>query len=65
MYSGVIYIKAGNREQTEVDHFKYIGSVLTRNVYCTRKIKMRISMDKQKNIILGKQAKHWIQKGIG
>ena len=31
----------------EVDHLKYLGSVLTRDGYCTREIKMRISIAKE------------------
>ena len=37
-------IKVNNRE---VDHFKYLGSVLTRDGYCTREIKMRIAIAKE------------------
>ena len=33
-------IKVGNREIEEVDHFKYLGSVLTRDGYCIRENKM-------------------------
>ena len=33
-------IKVNNRELKEIDHFKYRGSVLTRDGYCTREIKM-------------------------
>ena len=33
-------IKVDDRELKEVDHFKYLGSVLTRDGYCSRKIKM-------------------------
>ena len=40
-------IKVNNRELKEVDHFKYLGSVLTRDVYCTKKIKMRIFIAKE------------------
>ena len=40
-------IKVTNRELKEVDHFKYLGSVLTRDGYCTREIKMRISIGKE------------------
>ena len=29
-----------NRELKEVDHFKYLGSLLTRDGYCTREKKM-------------------------
>ena len=36
-------IKVNNRELKEVDHFKYLGSVLTGDGYCTREIKMGIS----------------------
>ena len=36
-----------NRELEEVDHFKYLGSVLTRDAYCTREIKMRIAIAKE------------------
>ena len=39
--------KVNNRELKEVDHFKYIGSVLTRDGYCTREIKMRIAIAKE------------------
>ena len=31
-------IKVNDRELKEVDHFKYLGSVLTRECYCTREI---------------------------
>ena len=31
----------------EVDHFRYLGSVLTIDGYCTREIKMRIAMTKE------------------
>ena len=53
--------KVGNRELKEVNYFKYLGSVLTRNGYCTREIKMRIATSKEvfkKYITLDKQAKH-------
>ena len=40
-------IKVNNRELKEVDHFKYLGSVLTRDGYCTREIKMRIVIAKE------------------
>ena len=40
-------IKINNRELKEVDHFKYFGSVLTRDGYCTREIKMRIAIAKE------------------
>ena len=49
------------REVKEVDHFKYLLSVLTRDGYCTREIKMRIDIAKEafnRNITLDKQAKH-------
>ena len=39
--------KVDNREQKEVDHFKYLGSVLTRDCYCTREIKARNFMRKE------------------
>ena len=39
-------IKVDNRELKE-DHFKYLGRVLTRNGYCRRENKMRISMAKE------------------
>ena len=41
-----LQIKVNNRELKEVDHFKYLGSVLTRSGYCTREIKMRIAIAK-------------------
>ena len=40
-------IKVNNRELKEVDHFKCLGSVLTRDGYCTNEIKMRITMAKE------------------
>ena len=39
-----LQIKVNNRELKEGDHFKYIGTVLTRDGYCTREIKMRIAI---------------------
>ena len=41
-----LQIKVNNRELKEVDHFKYLGSVLTRDGYCTREIKMRIAFNR-------------------
>ena len=43
----VMSSKVNNRELKEVDHFKYLGSVLTRDGYCTRKTKMRIAIAKE------------------
>ena len=40
-------IKVNNRELKEVHNFKYLGSVLTRDGYCTREIKMRIVITKE------------------
>ena len=40
-------IKVNNRELKEVDHFKYLGSALTRDGYCTREIKIRIAIAKE------------------
>ena len=42
-----LQVKVNNRELKEVDHFKFIGSVLTRDGYCTREIKMRISIARE------------------
>ena len=42
-----LWIKVDNRELKEVDHFEYLGSVLTRDGYCTVKIKMRIALPKK------------------
>ena len=57
-----LQIKVGNRELKEVSHFKYLESVLTRDGYCTRKIKMRIAIVKgafnKENITLDNQAKY-------
>ena len=39
--------KVNNRGLKEVDHFKYLGSVLTRDGYCTRDIKIRIAIAKE------------------
>ena len=43
-------LKKGNIELKEVDHFKYLGSVLTRYGYSTTEIKMRIVIDKKKHL---------------
>ena len=43
----LLKIKVNSIELKEVDHFKYIGSVLTRDGYCTREIKMRIAIAKE------------------
>ena len=40
-------IKVGDREIKEADHCKYLGSILKRVSYCTREIKMRISIPKE------------------
>ena len=42
-----LQIKVNNRELKEVDHFKYLGSVLTGDGYCTREIKMNIAIAKE------------------
>jgi hypothetical protein len=43
----LLQIKVNNRELKEVDHLKYLGSLLTRDGYCTREIKMRIAIAKK------------------
>ena len=40
-------VKVNNRELKEVDPFKYLVRVPTRDGYCTREIKMRIVMAKE------------------
>ena len=40
-------ITVGNGELKDVDHFKYLGSVLTRDAYCTKEIKARIAIAKE------------------
>ena len=42
-----LQIKASNRKLKEVDHFKYLGSLLTGDGYCTREIKMKIVIAKE------------------
>jgi Reverse transcriptase (RNA-dependent DNA polymerase). len=42
-----LHIKVNNRELKEVDNFKYLGSVLTRDGYCTREFKVRIAIAKE------------------
>jgi hypothetical protein len=42
-----LQIKVNNRELKQVDHFKYLESGLRRDGYCTREIKMRISIPKE------------------
>ena len=42
-----LQIKVNNRELKEVDHFKYLASVLTRDGYCTREIKMKNVIGKE------------------
>ena len=63
-----LQIKVNNWELKEVDHFKYFGSVIIREGYCTRELKMRIAIAKEafnRKISLDKQAKHWTQEEIG
>jgi hypothetical protein len=45
-YNSISY-KVGNRELIEVDHFKYLRSVLTRDGYCSRQINMSIAIAKE------------------
>ena len=40
-------IKVNNRELKQVDHFKYLGSVLRSDGYCTREIKLTIAIAKE------------------
>ena len=40
-------INVNNTNQREFDHFQYLGSVLTKNGYRTREIKMRIVIAKE------------------
>ena len=40
-------IKIENKKLREVHHFKYLGSVLTRDGYSTREIKIRIAIVKE------------------
>ena len=60
--NGSLHIKLNNRQLKEVDHFKYLGSVLTRDGHCTTEIRMRISINKEafnrKNATLHNQPKH-------
>ena len=53
-----LQIKVNNRELKDVDRFKYLGSVLTKDGYCTREIKTRIATAKEA-LKFDKQAKHW------
>ena len=41
------HIKVNNSDLKEVDNFKYLGSVLTRDCYCRREIKRRITIAKE------------------
>ena len=41
--------KANNKELKEIDLFKYLGSMLRRDGYCTREMKMRIVIAKKLN----------------
>ena len=43
----ILIIIAKERELKDVDNFKYLGSVLTRDGYSTREIKMRIVISKE------------------
>jgi hypothetical protein len=42
-----LQVTLGNTELKKVDHFKYLGSVLTRDDYCLREIKTRIAIGKE------------------
>ena len=50
------YLKMYARELKEVEQFKYLGSMLIRDGYCTRKIKMRIAIAKEAFNTLDKHA---------
>ena len=45
--NGSLQIKVNNKELNEVNNFKYLGSMLTRDGYCTREIKMSIAIAKE------------------
>ena len=40
-------IEINTRELKEADHFKYLGSVLTKDSFCTREIKMSVVIAKE------------------
>ena len=42
-----LQINVNNRELKVVVHFKYLRSVLTRDGYCTKEIKMRIAIPRE------------------
>ena len=42
-----LQIKVHKRELKEVDNFQFLGSVVTRDGYCTREINMRIVLPKK------------------
>ena len=42
-----LHINVGNGELKEVNHLKYLGSVLIRDGYCTREIKIKIGIAKE------------------
>jgi len=42
-----LWIKVGNRELKEVDHFEYLRSMLTGDCCCTMEMKMRIAIAKE------------------
>ena len=42
-----LQIKVNSRELKQVDHFKYLGSVLTRDGYCRKEIKLIFSRTKE------------------
>ena len=42
-----LLVKIGYKELNEMDHFKYLGNVLTRNGYRTREIEMGTAIAKK------------------
>ena len=56
-------MRIGNKEVQEVEHFKYLGRVLTRDGYYTMEIKMRAAI--RKIITIDKQDKPSTQKELG
>ena len=58
-------IKVNNTELKDVDHFKYFGSVQTRDGYYTREIKMIIAIAKEEsNRKISQAIKHWTEEEI-
>ena len=60
--NGSLQIKVGKRELKVVDHFKYLGSVLTRDAYFKFRPRGKESTKVRKSQIKGKESENYYQE---